>query len=262
MSGMRDRNPFVNRSVRIESVCFVAEHDCHVPVDGYRGDITRSRRSVRSGTEYPESFSRKFLDLVIDEDGQMKRCSRSSSQRFRIERVNRACRTHHGAGTEGFSGADQRAEVPGITQTIDDEHPTSQVDAGKVSTRNFSHDALWRFRGGDPLQHAILQLVNDDVAKVDSSKRSIRPFRIDEHLEHVPLCAQRFFQEMPTFDDEALGLIAFGFVREQTTKPLHPIVAEPETGVAQTRAPRAVSTSLVNAAGSLTARSARILRST
>ena len=136
------------------------------------------------------------------------------------------------------------------------------IRIGMFASGNLCDHTLRRFRRGDALQHPTLQLVHDDAAEVKPRKHCVRAFRIDEHLEYAPLTPQRLFQEMTTFDDERLCFVAFGLAGQQTTKSLHSIVAEPETGVAQTRAPRAVSTNLVNAAGSLTARSARILRST
>jgi hypothetical protein len=259
---MRNRHPLVDRHIRIETVRFIAEHHGHVPAQIDHCNVARTGRSMRSGSENSKASLREVLEAPIDEDGNMERCTGSRPKRLWIERVDRSGYAHDRTRTERFGRADQRAEVSRICQTVDDEHPAVQDRVGKVTTGNLCDHALRRFRGGDTLQYAALQFVHDNAAEVETCKCRIRTLRVDEDLEHLPLGTQCLFQEMTPLNDETLRFDAFGFVRQQTTESLHPIVAVPETGVAQTRAPRAVSTNLVNAAGSLTARSARILRST
>ena len=85
---------------------------------------------------------------------------------------------------------------------------------------------------------------------------------IDEDFVDGPTRLDCFSEQLLTFHHKTLFGLTIDLVRREAAKTLNPVVSEPETGIAQTSAPLAVSTSLVNAAGSLTARSARILRST
>src|SRR5258706_4021957 len=147
--------------------------------------------------------------------------------------------------------------MAGIREPIGSEHERGPVGKRVDPHGHDRHDRLRRLGGGHALEDVGTQLVNGDVQIVEGTQ--LERFGVDIATLDFPASCDRLTDEAEPFDHEDALLITRTAAPQEAPQPLNPGVRVGEP-FAQ-RAALAASVKAANAAASVTARSASILRS-
>ena len=275
-SAVRNRDPPPDRAGGVVPVVgqaggLVAHHDGDAP--GEIGvEVAQdgpSRRVVAAGADEREPGR----GHVVDRRGHHRDMEHRAGGRaddLRAVRIDGPGREDDGLDAGRLGRADDRAEISRVADPVehDDERCVGQhLGRGRGRHLDDGDRRLRCFGRADPFEHARREF--EHLARtVDVGAGVDRDVLLDER----PSGGQRLGDEHRAFHDEATFVVTRTAAPDEAPQLLnswiverqrsHPAPVCPIVGSSVQRAALALSTSLVNAAASVTARSARILRST
>src|SRR5262245_49530771 len=236
------------------------------------------------GRDHPEPARSELPDrpgrVGFDDDVDVEETAGAGADRLRVIRVDRVADQDHAFGSGRISATQHRSGVAGVAHVGADSHqpghPGEKRLQRNVDEAAAGHHALWLHglaHRGDDLDLDDLPRDAGRVGPGPQLRVAIGRLGIGEHLEHDTVDGQRLAYRLRALGDELALRVPERPVSE-TSNPAYPARPDGQLGrsaqaadslLALTSSGRlffARSTSASNAAGSLTASSARCLRST
>ena len=177
---------------------------------------------------------------------------------LRAHRIDRAGRDDHGPGAGGLGRAHDRAEVAGVGDAVGHHDEVGGDQQGVVDRRQ--GDDGEQPRRGLEVGHPLGDTRRQSEHRVDTGDRRHVGGRV-ETLDR-PAGGHDLVDQRPALHHEGALVRTRTAAPEQAPQSLNPGVREAQFEAVAQRAALAASTRAPNAAGSFTASSARILRST
>ncbi len=255
---MGNRHPGIRVESAIQSVGLVAHDDADLARQVGAIDVDGTMRIVRRRGDDPIAGGSDLIERATFHDRHVEECTGRRADHLWIRRIDATVTEYHRRCPCSLSGAQDGAEVPRVAHGVTPHDPVSL--RRRPSPQGSSNDGKGRLRSlrvGDSLENARSQR---EAVRIGPGKAHASIG--NEDLLDLPAGRDRLGDQRRSLDDERIVLQTRTAAPDEAPQSLNSWMGKGQVSVAQTSAPLAVSTNLANAAASLTARSARILRST
>ena len=198
--------------------------------------------------------------VAVDDHRQMKERARRRANTLRVVGVDGTGGQHDAVGAGGFRRPDDGARIAGVGHAGQDHNERCIRRQRTRRHRHHGKNAARRFHVGDGIHHAVVDVANGHPGgKIDRCRRTAEDLLDREAGRHG------LGEKGRAFHHEGTLAVACTATPQEAPQPLNSGISEnerPGQATTSSRALRAALTSVPKAAASLTASSARTLRST